>query len=438
MDFSIETFVNEAYVGKTRTLFELEKAIGKLRAVVTQSTPNNCKEVLAINRLVEKQFGMHLFALYLDPTQQFNAYTYTIGGFYDYSLNEPWKYVTGDPTNGYRFTRDNKFTVVTHISYGLLNDKKYTDAEVTGILLHEIGHNFGDCIYDVLYLYNRKLVEQYRRALISSIWFSVLLAPFTMGTTLVLTAAFAKRLNDFTKGGEKITKKAKKDRKHTRRVAKFFESLKFRHSDRADANSSLRFRRMPDAKDRLDATYNTYSDEYKSAIRSSEDRQAEVFADKFAGVYGYGFELSSALAKSTKISDDFYYKSARREAHGDPFYQKLNDDISEALLKFNDLDCHPDLIQRINSNIDLLKKEYEKSTIDPAVKKELLMQMNDMQKLIDDLTDAQNKIYHIDKAQALYNQKINDQLPSAVDKEIEDKIDEVLDKALEKGEKRYK
>lgn len=438
MDLNIENIVNEAYVGKSRTLFELEKAIGKLRAIVTPTTPNNCKEVLAINRLMEKQFGMYLFALYIEPSRQFDAYTLSIGGYYDYSINEPWKYVTGNKETGYRFTKDNKFTIITHITYGILIDKKFTDAEILALLLHEIGHNFADCLYDTLYLYNIKLIKQYRKALIDAIKFTVLLAPFTLGLILPLTLKYTKDYYDFINDSKKKTRDAKKNRKRPLRVKKFFDSIIARNNDRKDTKDSVNFRRDPASVDGIKNYYDSYSDKYKNNVRKSEDRQHEVFADKFAGVYGYGLELSSCLAKSDKISDSFYYREARRKAKGNPYYQRLNDDISEALLKINDLDCHPTLIQRINSNIDLLKKEYEKSTVDPAVKKELLMQLEDLQKLVDDLTNAQDKIYHIDKAQALYNQMVNDQLPSAVDKEIEDKIDEVLDKALEKGEKRYK
>lgn len=436
--FNIKEIINEAYVGKSSTLKELEKAIHDLRSIVKVSTPNNCKEVLKINRLVEKQFGMKLFALYIDSSKQFNAYTYTIGGFYDYALNEPWKYVTGDKQNGYRFTSDNQFTVITHIYLGALTDPKYTDAEILAILLHEIGHNFGDCLYDTLYINNINLIQQYRQALITAIWFTILIAPFTAGLSLPFTAKFVKELITMKYAGASATKKAKRTQKHTQRVKKFLDSIKYKMVDKAAYDAEMSTRRDPTIPDYLDKRYNLYTSNDKKQIRASADRQAEVFADKFAGVYGYGTELSFALSKASKISDDYYYKEARRKANGDPFYEKLNDDISEALMKFQELDCHPELIQRINSNIDLLRKEYDKSTIDPAVKKEVKMQIDDMQKLIDDLTNAQNKIKKIDKAQALYNRKINDQLPSAVDKEIEDKIDEVLDKALEAGEKKYK
>lgn len=437
-DYNIEQIVNEAYVGKSKTLLEIEKAIGELRKMIKPNTPDNCKEVLSINRLVEKQFGMHIFALHIDPTSWFSGYTYVLGKYYDFAMGQPWKYVTGDKQNGYRFTDNNKFTIVTYLSYGMLADPQYTDAEIVAIMLHEIGHNFGDCIYDKLYSYNIKLVENYRKALYQLIIFTVILAPFTAGATLLLTAKYVKMYNDFTHGGANKTKTEKKDRKRSQRITKFFQSLTAKKNDKRLENQIKSNRRNPNYPKIIDNAYKQYSDKYKKQIRKSEDRQSEVFADKFAGVYGYSVELSTALSKAERIYTSKSYQIADKAAKGDPYYQQLNDDISEALMKFGDLDVHPELTQRINSNIELLKKEYEKSTIDPAVKKELLQQIKDMEKLINDLTDAQNKIINIDKAQALYNKKINDQLPSAVDEEIENAIDAALDKALEDGEKKDK
>lgn len=437
MDFNIENIINEAYIGKSANLIAIEKELNKLRSYIKPNTPNNSKEILNINKLVEKQFGMHLFGLMIDTTSYDDAYTYNLGGYYDYALNEPYKYVTGDKVNGYRFTRDNKFTVMTYISYGMLSNKDYTDAELVAILLHEIGHNFGDCIYDKLYIANADLVIQYRKALLEKIKFGIILAPFTIGISLLLTAKYIKMYNDDSKAVKKNSNLIKKNRKYSMRVRKFFDSLKSKRSDTKSKNNAVAFRRDPDSIKNIDNYYLSYSDEYKSSVRKSNSTQSEVFADKFAGVYGYGTELSTALAKMNRIATDIDYKAARRAAKGNKYYQQLNDDISIALLKLRDLDCHPELIQRINSNIELLKKEYSKSDLDPDIKKEILMQIDDMQKLIDDLIDAQNKIYHIDKAQALYNQKINDQLPSAVDQELEDAIDDALDKALESGEKKY-
>ena len=63
------TVVNEAYIEKTPILLEIEKQIGKIRAIYDSRYKdiNNSPEVVELNRLFEKQFGMDIFALHLIP-----------------------------------------------------------------------------------------------------------------------------------------------------------------------------------------------------------------------------------------------------------------------------------------------------------------------------------------------------------------------------------
>ena len=437
-EFNIRNVVNEAYVGKSDTLLKLEKAIGNLRKIITPTTPNNCKELLEINRLIEKQFGMKIFSLIMDSTSYPDAYTYTLGRAYDYAMNQPYKYVTGDKSSGYRFTYDNQFAILTHISYGILSDKMYTDAEIVAILLHEIGHNFGDCIYDELYIYNMNLVMAWRKMYVTRCIFATIIAIVTAGAFTPLALKSYVDLYSFENGNKTRTQIAQSNRKKPQRVQRFLQSIFAKYNDKAIMNRSVSYRRNKNYLDAVNNTYNKYTDADRKQVRKDPERQSEVFADKFAGVYGYSVELSTALAKMSLASNGKNYKAARRAAKGDKYYQQLNDDIEEAMFKFGSLNCHPELTQRINSEIDLLRKEYEKANLDPKIKKELMNQLKQLEDLVKDLTDAQTKMYHIDKAQALYNKKINDQLPSAVDQEIEDKIDEALDKALEAGEKANK
>ena len=61
----IRYVINEAYVGKTETLLEIEDAVNKIRSNCKKFTDmNKSKEVQRLNRLFEKQFGMY-FCSYL-------------------------------------------------------------------------------------------------------------------------------------------------------------------------------------------------------------------------------------------------------------------------------------------------------------------------------------------------------------------------------------
>ena len=77
IDYRNTQVVNEAYVGKTPTLEEIEKKIGELRENIKFSDNlNRSDKITEINRLFEKQFGMDIFALKVLQTKYIDAYTY--------------------------------------------------------------------------------------------------------------------------------------------------------------------------------------------------------------------------------------------------------------------------------------------------------------------------------------------------------------------------
>ena len=154
IDYRNTQVVNEAYVGKTPTLEEIEKKIGELRENIKFSDNlNRSDQITEINRLFEKQFGMDIFALKVLQTKYIDAYTYSLSTRLDYAE----KYasladmITADMKNGFRFKPGNDAAVVVCISYEFLHNKLWTDAEIMAILLHEIGHNFSGSLYNDIY-----------------------------------------------------------------------------------------------------------------------------------------------------------------------------------------------------------------------------------------------------------------------------------------------
>ena len=102
-DDDVSSF-NEAYIGKTPTLLEAEKQIGIIRESIDDFKDcNKLPCVLAFNRLMEKQFGMEVFALNIDQSNTVNAWTMPLGIRFDIALKmNASKLVTGSTKDGFK------------------------------------------------------------------------------------------------------------------------------------------------------------------------------------------------------------------------------------------------------------------------------------------------------------------------------------------------
>ena len=175
--------LNEAFVGKTPILEDIEKKIGEARKKIKYYSANNTlKEVLEINRLFEKQFGMEVYALQIYPSNTVNAYTQVLAANFDIAediIMHDW--VEANSSMGYRFKKDNNFCILVNIATSLICDEQYTDEEIVAILLHELGHNFADCIYDDIELANRNMMIAYKKYLIYIVIIGAILSVISFG-----------------------------------------------------------------------------------------------------------------------------------------------------------------------------------------------------------------------------------------------------------------
>ena len=76
--------------------------------------------------------------------------------------------VMADKQNGYKFVPNNNFVLLVNIAYGLIADPQYTDAEIVAVILHEIGHNFADCIYDRIDIANKSMMNRLKQIILES------------------------------------------------------------------------------------------------------------------------------------------------------------------------------------------------------------------------------------------------------------------------------
>ena len=412
--------LSDASIGKTNTLLEMEDAIGQIRARALRKFTdiNKSPEVLAFNRLMEKQFGMDCFALYVDQSDTINAYTQVVGAKLDIALKDNISdWVEGDKLGGYRWKSGNQLCIMACIYMGLIKDPSFTNEEILAILLHELGHNFADAIYDDIKIANQKWAEAVKIYLI-------LMSIISFGLYLPVTiVAYIKNTNKYER------KKGKKNRKNIfRGISQGLHAI---------GSNVTNFWAQVSARLKGGSAYERYkmwldAQGYKEAARKSIGRQNEVIADKFAGIYGYGPAQVSALFKMDKIET-----KAERFAKRVPLIgESNNDSFNAAMVDITDYDVHPHNIQRANEEIALLKREVEKKDVDPKLKKMMLEQITQIQNILKEETKVIQDGSKSAKAKEAYYAYINGECPMAVDEEIEDKIEEAFDKVLGGGKKK--
>lgn len=420
--FRDQLMLNEAYVGKTPTLEAIEKKIGEIRPKIKYSGANSTlKEVLELNRLFEKQFGMDVFALKVYPTSYPNAYTTVFANTFD--IAEDYvslaKQITADASNGYRFKPGNNFCIICYIATSILVDPQYTDEEVVAILLHELGHNFADCIYGDIELADREMMIAYKKFII---FVSIMYALTIVGIPIAIQNL--KNLNIYSnKNRRKSEHKNQKVGKG--KVKSIVDSMgaRFRDFSSLAMEIASRIFDVGYIKNYKRFAKINHEDEKN---KKSLGRQNEILADKFAGIYGYGPAQATALLKLNNTPSIGSKAISKLGKLGESINQRYDDAIKD----LHDFDVHPHVIQRIMEEIKLLENELAKEDLDPKMKKVIEAQLKQLNDILDDATKVTKEMSKSEKAIALYNQFIRRECPDSVEKEIEDKIEKALDDAL--------
>lgn len=418
--------MNEAFLGKTQTLLDIEREFNKMRSEKLDFYSNISQHpsIIKINRLFEKQFGMYLFALKIDPTKEHNAYTMVIANNFDVanSMDLP-NMVSGTMNEGFRWKEDNGLCIIVNISYGMLIDDNITDSELVAIILHEIGHNFADALYGEINIANKKQMIEYEKYLSSyaTVIGFLLALPYYIKAKQLL-----KEYNNSTR----VERESKP--KKTSKLRGILTGLGAKWKDYQSYKEEIRARKRGgkvyrDAKRRA-------GEVAKKAAREGLARQNEVIADKFAGIYGYGVEISSGLSKLT------YHKSdaAKKLESAGGRLADASRDFDDAVKDICDYDCHPHLVQRINEEIKLLEREVAKNDIDPRFKVIMYDQLDQLRSLLAKITKTSKLLSKDENAKNAYHDYVNKNCPTAVSDEIEDKIEQSLDRLFEEDKKKTK
>ena len=355
-------FINELYIGNSSILpiqAQLSLIRSKFKNKLFSNSMNTDKDILKFNRMIEKFFGYKSFSLNISSNNTVNAYTYPI---YTFSNNEQIKRMINSlqaSKNGFRHDPKNgEISAICTINMGLINYENIIDEEIMAILLHEIGHTFfeavtdKECIYTLTYL----CISSFRK--INNIIFNRISSAKNITTQDIK--------NDIDSIGNNIygifNKIKNKVFSIPHSIIKSFKNIISNISSRYFKESMYDNMR----KDRIEYTN-------------------EKFADSFAVMYGYGKYLASSFIKM----DDYCIKELNINESKNSIviifkvYKKL---LFDAISYARDMidDEHPNDLARIKTSIEYLKRELAKEGLDPKIKRELISQIEEMNKLIDD------------------------------------------------------
>lgn len=348
-----QDIIQEAYFGETKEIQEIYKELSNLRHKYMNLNKVDIKKVnkdplvIKINRLVEKEFGFGTFELIIEG-QGINAFTYPISTYKKDKWDLPEK-IKGTK-KGIKYKNTNYNTVVC-ITPLLFFDKKFSDKEVMGIFLHEIGHNFNIAIY-------------------------------TSGVDLLKYGL--KATNDIEKNisiemeKEKDIKKIITNISNNKKKDPIFSNIRLILLSLFDeAFSLLDLFLMPMSK-LINNIFNIIGSVLFPKKRLLKKLyNDEILSDSFATVYGYGPDLMSGIDKIETYSYESWYT---RTTESVPLvFQLINLQTVAIDIITHGFYVHPNNAARLHQQIYLLRTELSKDNLDPKMRKEIESDLNEIE-----------------------------------------------------------
>lgn len=398
--------INEVYFGKTKELFEIEKLIGVIRdkygmksaagqnAVQKyiykgdRAKTNSSPEMLKINRLFEKAFGFESFFLLVIHLGTQNAMTMPVSGCLD--APEDTHKIESSVKGFKKSGRDKTFVCIFD---GIFFNEKLTPAEVLGVILHEIGHNFQTAISPVCrgFSYIDRIIR-------------LIMIPISVAGEIASDSSVSQKVGYIAQLG--LALPLLSDTIRGKLVKKYVETLK----DQPEISEAIASQNliigavagpMAVVKHAIYIVkklaiglippaifFKVIAKSIANIALNGLDERGEIIADKFATAYGYGAECQSALIKCRDMGYGMPTEVIMRKIPILNMYYDLID-IPYQMLS-NIIDCHPNQIYRSKDSLDYLEKELAKEDLDPKMKAEIKTQCLKLRKNIDDLTDMTN------------------------------------------------
>ena len=348
------TAVNEIYLGKEPIdplLMQLKKIRTEVRSAPYNNGINISKNVLKFNRMMEDFFGYTTFSLTINPSNSVNAYAMNTSFYQTKEERDKMIKSLRSNDNGFKYDKSmGSLNSIISINYGTMKLEDLTDEELMAILLHEIGHTFFDAV-----LYNDAPVSKTQKVL-SIIGYinKKIISRMSSGEDVKDT--------DIDKDIEKINPIVKMIGK----IPNIFNLGKFILNNKYIKKMSKLF----------------HHESLEYDLKRNNAYTNEKFADTFASMYGYGPELHSGLSKLTSYYTKIYPESNNQIVVVLGVFKRYMEYINEYL--YNMLDEHPNDLARMKISTEYLKKELSRESLDPKMKTEMIAQLEQLNKAIDD------------------------------------------------------
>lgn len=385
--------INEAYFGKTDNVKKIIEQIGIIRRKAGveiggrfskinkyHPTINTWPETIKLNRLIEETFGFEIAAINVSQEANLNAYTYPIS--YSLDIKDPKFMITSTKT-GFKYKKEAHYCLWVNITSGLFLNGDFTDEEITALLFHEIGHNFSTAMDGELGGVNLfKVMFNWIYTILNMI-ITLKIDPNQLGS-LLNNENWIKTLNakwnEFTSKymifkGFKIINNS---------ILILINAGKTIVNDIIDAISS--FTPLATIASIL-SVVNWPAQIIRTCLGGTRDEQ---YADAFAGTYGLGTELSTAIAKMGNGNHGFILYDV---IHNTPVIGHIANAIQFPLIFMTQLfDEHPNLNQRFRLEIELCEKELQQNNLDPKLKAELNKQLKELNKEFEKCCSVKERI----------------------------------------------
>lgn len=366
--------LNELYYGETNDIKKLQYLITKLReeSKNTKVTKINSLDIIKdINRHIENMFGFKAYALYIVPSGTFNVYTLPVSNKIDvWDEKENLKY----DKNTLKYT-NNKYIVITYIHSGLLLDERFSDREITAILLHEIGHSFTSGYRNNALISNSLKIINVVTSIEDVIIKMIINKQLDLSTPLMLS-------NKYIEFSNKIEQTIRKNKL----ISNFMDSIHhIKNIIGQILNEIVLFIEKLSIMNPISIIFNIKNRLMSitpfNVAKSHIAFRNEQLSDNFATMFGYGSDLSSALSKMDRLGNGYKVEEIFNKIPIiQQMYQLMTIPVS---FLFHTLNSHPETINRIKNQIDMLNYELKKSDLDPKVRKEIESDLKELNEVLD-------------------------------------------------------
>lgn len=399
---SVKEFVqslNEVYFGKTKSLQAIENAMDAFRnkymGKYFEMRINQDSDLLAINRMFEREFGFGTFSLKIENSMSINTFTLPIDTRFDVKTFGKDKQLLVDRT-GFRFNPDMDYACMVYVYSGLMFNPNYSTDEIMAIILHEIGHNF----FSSINTNNCILLLSYKVLLFIAILQSNILQFLFMSNTI--DSAILKFERDLIQ-------------KHSifieiRDAFKWCNAILQAVIGGAFTIANLlTFNFLKTALYAMSAARKiaTKVQNPLTLLPFLTSYRNERTADNFPAMYGYAPAASSAFKKME--SAGYSASKAMNTIETIPFVSTIYNMLpTPFIILLTAFDEHPQGIARMSDQIDLLEHELRKTDLDHKMRKVIETDIKAIKQQIIAITDTSKGFKDPDLAKHIYNRILYD------------------------------